>query len=186
MTFQLVRLFNKIDIGGFMFKKLILVIGVMVLSASTLANERGKIVYLDMQKAIQSTASGKKAKEQLDSEFNKRKAKLDKKKKDIETMGKDLEKKKNLMSEEALQKRQMELQEEMMRFQKDVNENQIEIQKKEEELVKPIVDKMRKVLDKLLQEKNYDMILENKGQVLSAKKELDITDEAVKAFEKEK
>lgn len=157
--------------------------GLVLFGSSALATTVG---YVDMQRAIQSTQSGKKAKDSLDSEFQKRKVKLDKKKSDIETMGKDLEKKKNLMSEEALQKRQMEIQEEMMKFQKEVAENQLEIQKKEEELVKPIVDKMRTIIEKVAQAKGLTMVLENKGQVVFASKESDITEDVVKAFEKEK
>lgn len=161
-----------------------LLFGLSLLLAQTLL--AGNIGYVDLQKAIQSTNSGKKAKEQLDAEFQKRKAKLDKKKADIEAMGKDLEKKKSLMSEEALQRRQLEIQEEMMRFQKEVGENQLEIQKKEEELVKPIVEKMRKVIEKVAKEKGFDMVIENKGQVLFATDNVDITAEVVKQFEKEK
>jgi outer membrane protein len=166
--------------------KYLLVVTFAVLSAFShfaLANIVGVV---DMQKAIQATQSGKKAKDSLDAEFQKRKAKLDKKKNDIEAMGKDLEKKKNLMSEEALQKKQMEIQEEMMKFQKEVAENQLEIQKKEEELVKPIVEKMRATIEKVAKAKNLTMVIENKGQVLFASKEIDITEDVVKAFENEK
>jgi outer membrane protein len=166
--------------------KYLLVVTFAVLSAFSdlaLANFVGVV---DMQKAIQATQSGKKAKDSLDAEFQKRKAKLDKKKNDIEAMGKDLEKKKNLMSEEALQKKQMEIQEEMMKFQKEVAENQLEIQKKEEELVKPIVEKMRATIEKVAKAKNLTMVIENKGQVLFASKEIDITEDVVKAFENEK
>lgn len=159
------------------------IVGALTLGVEAQA---AKVGYIDMQQAIQATAAGKKAKESLDAEFQKRKARLDKKKADIETMGKDLEKKKNLMSEEAMQKKQMEIQEEMMRFQKEVGENQLEIQKKEEELVKPIVDKMRRVIEKVAKEKDYVMVFENKGQVLFATKDSDLTSEIVKAFEKEK
>jgi outer membrane protein len=149
-------------------------------------NPASSVGSVDMQRAIQATQSGKKAKESLDVEFQKRKAKLDKKKTDIETMGKDLEKKKNLMSEDALQKRQLEIQEEMMKFQKEVADNQMEIQKKEEELVRPIMDKMKIVIEKVAKEKNVSLVFENKGQVLFAAKETDLTDDVVKAFEKEK
>lgn len=146
--------------------------------------QAANIGYVDVQKAIQSTKAGKKAKEQLDAEFQKRKVKLDKKKSDIEAMGKDLEKKRTLMSEEALQKKQMEIQEEMMKFQKEVSENQLEIQKKEEELVKPIIEKMRGVIEAVAKEKSLVMVIENKGQILFAAKETDITDLVVKSFEK--
>ena len=146
-----------------------------------------KLGFIDMQKAIQATAAGKKAKESLDGEYQKRKGSLDKRKADIEKMGQDLEKKKTVLSEEVLGKKQMELQEEMMKFQKTVAENQLEIQKKEEELVKPILNKMKTIIEKVAQEKGYSMVIENKGQnVLFASKDADLTDEVVKVYEKEK
>ena len=154
---------------------------------AVLAQAQSKVGYVDVQKAIQATTAGKKAKDTLDSEYQKRKANLDKRKADIEKMGQDLEKKKSVLSEEVLGKKQMELQEEMMKFQKTVGENQLEIQKKEEELVKPILNKMKAVIEKVAQEKGFSLVLENKGQaVLFAAKDADLTDDVVKAFEKEK
>jgi outer membrane protein len=146
-----------------------------------------KVGYVDMQKAIQSTGSGKKAKTDLEAEFNKRKKDLDKKKADIEKMGQDLEKKKAVLSEEVLNKKQMELQEEMMKFQKVVAENQMEIQKKEKELTLPILEKMKKVIEKVAGDKGFSIVLERTEQnVLFAQKEVDLTDEVIKAFETQK
>jgi outer membrane protein len=152
-----------------------------------MAHAEAKIGYVDVQKAVQLTAAGKKAKEQLDGEFQKRKGSLDKRKADIEKMGQDLEKKKSVLSEEAMGKKQMELQEEMMKFQKSVAENQVEIQKKEKDLVEPILEKLKKTIEKVAQEKGFTMVLEKQGQnVLFAQKEADLTDDVVKAFEKDK
>src|SRR4051812_26842074 len=116
-------------------KKILLALAMTVAAAG--AKAESKIGYVDVQKAIQATAAGKKAKDTLDGEYGKRKKDLDKKKADIEKMNQDLEKKKTVLSEEVMGKKQMELQEEMMRFQKNVAENQMEIQKKEKELVEP-------------------------------------------------
>jgi outer membrane protein len=166
--------------------KKIMTIGALVLAAG-IANAQSKVGYVDVQKAIQATAAGKKAKEVLDGEYGKRKKDLDKKKADIEKMNQDLEKKKTVLSEEVLNKKQMELQEEMMRFQKVVAENQMEIQKKEKELVEPILERMRKTIEKVAQEKGFSLVLERGAQnVLYAQKDSDLTDEVVKAFEKEK
>lgn len=146
-----------------------------------------KVGFVDVQKAVQATSSGKKAKATLDGEFKKRKDTLDKKKADIEKMGQDLEKKKSVLSEEVLGKKQMELQEEMMKFQKQVGENQMEIQKKEEELVGPILEKMKGVIESVAKEKGYTMVLEKKAQnVLFSVADADLTDDVVKAFEKAK
>ncbi len=145
-----------------------------------------KVGYVDVQKAIQSTAAGKKAKESLDAEFQKRKAQLDKKKADIEKTGQELEKKKSAMSEEVFGKKSMELQEEMMKFQKTVQENQMEIQKKEKDLLEPILTKMKKAIQKVAEERGFTMVLEWQGQnILYAAKDADLTDDVVKVAEKE-
>lgn len=162
-------------------------IGLLVLGLAGMAHAESKIGYVDVQKAIQATASGKKAKDVLDSEYGKRKKDLDKKKADIEKMGQDLDKKKTVLSEEVMNKKQMELQEEMMKFQKVVAENQLEIQKKEKELVEPILERMKKIIEKVAQEKGYTMVLEKQGQnMLYAQKEADLTDSVVQEFEKSK
>lgn len=167
-------------------KKLMMAVLVTAMASPVMAAAE-KVGFIDLQKAVQATASGKKAKESLDGDFKKRKESLDKKKADIEKMGQDLEKKKSVMSEEVLSRKQMELQEEMMKFQKTVGENQVELQKREKELLEPIIEKMRKVIEKVANEKDFAMVLEKAGQnVLFAKKDADLTDEVVKAFEKEK
>lgn len=151
------------------------------------ASTNTKVGFIDLQKAVQATTQGKKAKENLDGDYKKRKEGLDKKKADIDKMGQDLEKKKSVLSEEVLNRKQMELQEEMMKFQKVVAENQMELQKKEKDLLEPIIEKMRKVIEKVANDKGFSMVLEKQGQnVLYAQKDNDLTDEVVKAFEKEK
>jgi len=167
-------------------KKMILGLMVVMFAGSASAADT-KIGYCDVQKAIQATAAGKKAKETLDGEFGKRKKDLDKKKADIEKMNQDLEKKKAVLSEEVMGKKQMELQEEMMKFQKIVAENQLELQKKEKELIEPIIDKMRKMIEKVAVEKGYSLVLDKQAQaILYAQKDADVTDAVIQAFEKDK
>lgn len=151
------------------------------------ASAQAKIGYVDVQKAIQTTTAGKKAKGILDGEFEKRKKDLDKKKADIEKMQQDLEKKKSVLSEEVMSKKQMELQEEMMKFQKNVGESQLELQKKEKELIEPIIEKMKKMIDKVAAEKGFSLILDKQSPaILYSQKDADVTDAIIQAFEKEK
>lgn len=167
-------------------KKIILGLMLMAFAGSASAAET-KIGYVDVQKAIQATSAGKKAKENLDGEFAKRKKDLDKKKADIEKMNQDLEKKKAVLSEEVMGKKQMEIQEEMMKFQKVVAENQMELQKKEKELIEPIIDKMRKTIEKVAAEKGYSLILDKQAPaILYHAKDADVTDAVIAAFEKDK
>ncbi|MBK9321455.1 MAG: OmpH family outer membrane protein [Bdellovibrionaceae bacterium] len=157
----------------------------LVLAAS-MAHAEVKIGFVDMQKAIQSTAAGKKAKAELEGEFNKKKKELEKKEADLKKMGEDLERKKAVLSEEVLGKKQAEFQEEMLKYRDVVGKSQIEIQKKERDLTAPILDKMKKVIEKVAKDKGYSMILENSQMVLFATADSDLTDDIIKAYEKEK
>ncbi|AFY01179.1 OmpH family outer membrane protein [Bdellovibrio bacteriovorus] len=165
-------------------KRMLIVLS-MLLTAS-LAQAEAKVGFVDMQKAIQSTSAGKKAKTELETEFNKKKKELEKKEADLKKMGEDLEKKKSVLSEEALGKKQAEFQEEMLKYRDVVGKSQIEIQKKERELTAPILEKMKKVIAKLAKDKGYTLVLENSQMVLYATADADLTTEVIAAFEKEK
>lgn len=165
-------------------KKMLIVLS-MLMTAS-FAHAEAKVGVVDMQKAIQSTAVGKKAKGELEGEFNKKKKELEKREADLKKMGEDLEKKKSVLSEEALGKKQAEFQEEMMKYRDVVGKSQVEIQKKERELTAPILEKMKKVIAKVAKDKGYTVVIENSQMVLYAVAEADLTDEVIKAFEKEK
>jgi outer membrane protein len=165
-------------------KKVVILLGALLMAASAHAETRVGLV--DMQKAIQSTSAGKKAKSELESEFNKKKKELESKEAELKKIGEELEKKKSVMSEEALGKKQAEFQEEMLRYRDVVGKSQLDIQKKERDLTAPILDKMKKVIAKIAKEKGYSVIMESNQSVLFATPEGDLTDDVIKAFEKEK
>lgn len=165
-------------------KKLVVVLGALLMAAA--AHAETKIGFVDMQKAIQSTSAGKKAKTELETEFNKKKKELEKKEADLKKMGEDLEKKKSVLSEDALGKKQAEFQEEMLKYRDVVGKSQVEIQKKERDLTAPILEKMKKVIGKIAKDKGYSLIMENNQAILYATPESDLTDEVIKAYEKEK
>ena len=144
-----------------------------------------KIGYVDLQKAIQETSTGKRAKSDLEKEFNAKKSDLQKKEADLKKQAEDLEKKKVALSDEMKAKKQQELQGDMMKFQREVSESQANIQKKERELTEPILKKLQASLEKIAKDKNLAVILEkNEQSVLWARKDLDLTDELVKDYEK--
>lgn len=166
--------------------KLMLVLSSLLLAAGMARAAETKIAVVDMQKAVQATAAGKKAKSELEGEFEKRKKELQKKEADLKKMGEDLEKKKSVLSEEALAKKQGEFQEEMLKYRDQVGKSQMEIQKKDRDLTQPILEKMRKVIEKVAKDKGYTLVLENSAMILYSGKDNDLTDEVIKAFEKEK
>ena len=149
--------------------------------------EETKLGFIDMQKAIQETASGKKAKKDLEDEFNKKKKELEKKEADLKKMNEDLEKKSLVLTDEVKQKKAQELQQEMIKYREVVAKSQMEIQKKERDLTAPIVQKLRDIVEEIAKKEGYTMILEkNEQSVLWAKKELDLTERVIKEADKKK
>jgi outer membrane protein len=160
---------------------------VSVLFAVSFAHAEVKIGYVDMQKAIQSTSAGKKAKEQLEKEFKKRKKELAKKEADLKKMSEDLEKKAMVLSDDVRLKKQQSFQEEMLKYREMVGKSQAEIQKKERDLTLPIVKKLQGIIQEVAEKEGYTMILEKAEQsVLWAKSDVDLTDEVIKRFDKKK
>src|ERR1700677_97802 len=119
-----------------------------------------KIGYVDMQKAIQSTDTGKKAKKELEKEFNDKKKELAEKEKDLKKLSEDLEKKSMVLSDEVKQKKQMEFQEEMLKYRELVGKSQQNIQERERTLTQPILEKLRDIMGDIGQKENYTVILE--------------------------
>jgi len=160
-------------------RKLGLLVAALFIATSAHAAEE-KFGYIDIQRAIQSTKAGGKAKTELESEFKKKEKDLKEKEKDIKTMREDFEKKSAVLSEEVKGKKQMEIQEQMLKFQKQAAESQMELQKREHDLTAPILDKLKKAIEKVAQDEGLSMVFEN---AVWTKKELDITDKVVKKFE---
>lgn len=155
----------------------------LILASPVWAEFKG--AYIDMQKAIQATSAGKKAKKELEDEFEKKKKDLKKKEDDFKKKAEDFEKKKMVLSDKNREEKQMELQEEMMKFREELNKNQVMIQQKERDLTKPILEKLQKVIADVAKEHSYSMVFERTEQnVMWAQSDLDITDEVVKRFEK--
>ncbi|MBC7467550.1 MAG: OmpH family outer membrane protein [Bdellovibrio sp.] len=168
--------------------KLFLTLAAVMMTAS-LASADFKLAYVDVQKAIEKSSAGKKAKEDMKKEAEKKNKDLEKKKADVDKMREDIEKKRSVLSEEAFGKRAAELQEEMQKFNVLAQKAQQELQKREADLLQPIVEKMKKVIAGLAKEKGLSMVIQsnqNAQIVLFATPESDITEDVVKAFDKEK
>ena len=162
---------------------------VAALLFTSMASAEYKVGYVDVHQAVEQSTIGKKAKEEMKKEGEKRQKELDKKKADLDKMNEDIEKKKSVLSEDALQKRSQELQMEVGKFRESVAKAQSDLQKKESELLEPIVKKVKSVIDKIAKDKGFAMVIrsnQNEQIVLYSAPEFDLTDDVVKALEKDK
>lgn len=161
----------------------------LITFGASLASADAKIGYVDVQRAIEQSSIGKKAKDEMKKEADKRNKDLEKRKTDIDKMREDIEKKRAVLTEEAFAKRAQELQEEMQKFNQLAAKAQGELQKKESDLLEPIVKKMRGVIEKIAKDKGFTMVLQsnpNAQIVLYSTADSDLTEDVIKAVDKEK
>ena len=167
-------------------RKLGILSAAVMLSSVSLAWAEVKVATVDMQRAIQSVAKGRKAKEQLEKEFNAKKKELQAEEASIKKMGEEFKKQSLVMSDEARAKKQGELQERIMKFQELTARSQVEIQNKERDLTQPIVAKLRVIIAEMAKKKSYSLILEkNENTVLFSEDKDDLTDEVIHSFDQQ-
>ncbi len=150
------------------------------------AHAEFKVAVIDMQKVVQGTAAGKKVKKDLEGEIEKKKKEFKKKEEDFRKRVEEFEKKRQVLSDKVREEQQMELQMDMRKFQEEAQKSQIAMQTKEVEAVKPIIEKIQKVISEISKEKGLSMVIDKseRGGVIWAAAELDITDEVTKRSDK--
>ena len=107
------------------FKGLAISLAVMALAGTASAAEDVKIATVDMQKALQTVDSGRRAKAQLEKEFNSKKTQLQTEEASIKKMTEEFQKQSLVMSDEARAKKQAELQQRIMKFQELTARSQV-------------------------------------------------------------
>ena len=157
--------------------------GAVLPSHARAEDAKEKIGVMDMQKALQTVEAGKKAKSQLEKDFNTKKKMLQDEEGAIRKLTEEFKKQSLVMNDESKGKKQQEIQERIMKFQENTARSQSEIQAKESELTAPIVKNLRELLKEIATKKGLTIVLDkNEGNVLFAADSLDLTPEAVNAY----
>lgn len=142
-----------------------------------------KIATVDMQKALQTVEAGKKAKTQLEKEFNTKKKMLDDEQTAIKKLTEEFKKQSMVLNDDARLKKQTEIQERMAKFQDQMMRSQTEIQQKEASLTAPIVKSLKDLIKDVAAKKGYQMVLDrNEAMVIFSQEKDDLTEEVVKTY----
>ncbi|MEM9192830.1 MAG: OmpH family outer membrane protein [Myxococcota bacterium] len=144
-----------------------------------------RIAVVDMQRALNETEDGRRAKAQLKRLFKRRQQALDKAQTNLKRMGEDIEKQKaaGVLTGSALQQKAEEYQKAFVELQTTYMEYQRELATKEAELTKGILERMKGILRRLGQTEGYTMIIErNEGGVVWVPSNLDLTDTLIQRY----
>ena len=140
-----------------------------------------KIGYVDLQRTLNETGAGKKAKGKLESDKKKKQGELDKKQKQLQAFAAELEKQRVVLKPDVLRQREKELQEKYVALQERYFQLQQDLAKQEALLVREIFGKAGPVIQEIAKRDGYTIILEkNEGAVLFGAPALDLTAEVNK------
>ena len=158
------------------------IVGSLVLASIAFGADAGKLGYIDMQKALNLSESGKEAKEQLAAKVKKYQDEINAKQEELKKLKDDLEKQSVLLSEAARGNKEKDYQQKLKEFQRFTKDAQDELQAKDEEYTKKIIEELEKVIQDYGRKNGYSFIfIRNEGMIYVDDK-ADVTDAILKLF----
>jgi outer membrane protein len=144
-----------------------------------------KFGSIDIQKVLNESEAGKKAKIDLESLIKSKQTVIDEKGKTIEKLKNDIEKQASVLSAEARKTKEDELEKYIREYQRLVQDSQAEVKKKESELTDTILKEIRELIEKTGEEEGYSLIIE-RGMILYSSKGIDLSDAILKKYDESK
>jgi outer membrane protein len=141
-----------------------------------------KIAYVDLQRALEETDEGKKAKEKLKADFEKKQKELDARQEELKKMKADLDKQAAVLKPDALQSKTAELQQKLGQLQETYMRLQKDLQEKEASETGRIFKKMQGVIGDIAKSEGVTYVLEKNSGILYAPPSLDLTNELIRKF----
>ena len=155
----------------------------LLASAPTDASAQDKIGVVDLQRALNETEDGRKAKNHLKKLFESRQKTLDAQQEKLRKMKEDLEKQKDVLSREVMAKKLEEYQKTFAELQSTYMDYQRELGSKEADLTKDILARMQEIARRIGQKEGYSMILDRgEAGVLYVPSSYDLTDVLIQRY----
>jgi outer membrane protein len=145
------------------------------------SQEKVKIGFIDVQRAITESQAGKRAKERFQAQVKKAEADLLKEKTEIERLKSDLDKKGPLLKEEEKRNLEADLQRRYVSYQRGMQDQQQELRQKEGEMTGDILKELEKIVNEVGKAEKFTLILE-RSQILYSDQGIDITNRVIEAF----
>lgn len=160
----------------------IMVGSVLALAQPVRASEPLKIGILDLQRCLDQSESGKKAKKLLQDKSERIKKDLSLKRDELKKNRDEFTKKASVLNADARRDKEKELVRKEEDFRDLVREKEEEMRKDEYNAMQPLLNDLFEVTSKLAKDENYTLIVEAKSGVVYYNKSVDITDKVVKVF----
>jgi outer membrane protein len=153
------------------------------LVAGAVGAQETKIGYVNLQRALNESNAGKKARDAFKKDVDKAQAGLKKQKEQLETMKEQLEKKALVMKDEERRNLELDYQRRLRDFERAYKDSQGELQLKDNELTADILRGLNEVIQQFGAREGYTLILENSSStVLYSSSNADLTDRIIEEY----
>jgi outer membrane protein len=147
------------------------------------AQERIKIGFIDIQRAISESSAGKKAKARFDAQVKKAESDLLKEKQELERLKSDFDKKGPLLKDDERRNMEAELERRFRQYQRSGQDHQQELRQKEGELTGDILKELQQIVTDIGKAEKFTLIFE-RSQILYNDQGIDITNKVIETFNK--
>jgi outer membrane protein len=158
------------------------VVTLSLMAVSAFGAEGGKLGFIDMQKALNLSESGKEAKEQLAAKVKKYQDEINVKQEELKKLKDDLEKQSVLLSDSARSAKEKDYQQKLKEFQRFTKDAQDELQAKDEEFTKRIIEELERVIQDYGRKNGYAIIFVKNESMIFADDKADLTEDVLKIF----
>jgi outer membrane protein len=143
-----------------------------------------KIGIVDLQRALNESSAGRKAKDQFKGEFEKMQDGLKREKDQLDRMKDDLDKKSVVLKDDQRKNMADDFERRRRDLRRKLEDSDAELRKKDQELTGSILKDLAVVIQQMGEREGYTVILENSSSsVLYGAKTIDMTDAVIKAFD---
>jgi outer membrane protein len=144
-----------------------------------------KVGIIDLEKIVEMSGVGKKAKAEMDAKIKAAEKEIKKKQEKLIEMKEELEEEAMLLPATTLAEKEREYQNRLIEYQRIVEDYTAEIQRRDRELTELVISRTKEVLDKIGEEGRYTLILEKtNSSVLYYPQSIDLTDEVIRALKR--
>jgi len=143
--------------------------------------EAQRIAVVDMQKALNDCADGRRAKDEVKRKFESAQEALRREREALDRAREDYDKRALVLREEERRNLERTLENRTLEFKRKYEDFQRDLKQKDAELTQGIVEQLYKITQEYAKERQYDLVMEaSSGGILYAQPAMDITAEIVK------
>lgn len=139
---------------------------------------------VDMARVLQESATGKRARDQLERELSPARKKVEQLKQEVEQLQSELRKQAALLHGAALEKKQVSLENKRKDFQRAAQDLREEGVRRNKLVLGKVITAIREISSELGQAKGYEVLVEKDERVIIYNSSrVDVTDEVIKSLD---